>query len=152
MVHASRCNIADLAPNSRPVDALRSGARGVVDSHMRVLACGDRNWSDQALIDQSLDALHAQHRIEVLIEGEARGADTLARIWAESHEVPVMRCPAAWRSFGKAVGVIRNQMMLQEGLPNYCIAFHDDIEHSKGTKDMVRRCRSAGVPTEVVKH
>lgn len=27
---------------------------------MRVLVCGDRNWSDQGLIDQTLDAIHAK--------------------------------------------------------------------------------------------
>jgi hypothetical protein len=39
---------------------------------------------------------------------------------------------------------------LDEGKPDLVLAFHNDIEHSKGTADMVRRAARAGVRVEVI--
>ena len=36
--------------------------------------------------------------------------------------------------------------------PNLVLAFHDDIESSRGTKNMVAIARKAGVPVEVITH
>lgn len=46
---------------------------------MRVLVCGSRHFSDRKLLDATL----AELDITTLIEGHARGADTLAREYAE---------------------------------------------------------------------
>jgi len=40
--------------------------------------------------------------------------------------------------------------MLTEGRPEYLIAFHDDIEASKGTKDMIAKARRANIPGKLV--
>ena len=36
--------------------------------------------------------------------------------------------------------------MLDEGKPDTVVYFHDNIERSKGTKDMVSRAKKAGLP------
>ena len=54
--------------------------------------------------------------------------------------------PAQWDKYGKSAGVIRNQQMLDEGKPDTVVYFHDNIERSKGTKDMVSRAKKAGLP------
>jgi hypothetical protein len=64
--------------------------------------------------------------------------------------LPVESFPADWEQYGRAAGPIRNQQML-EAKPDRVFAFHEDLEHSKGTGDMVRRARKAGVPVEVIK-
>ena len=46
----------------------------------------------------------------------------------------------------------RNARMLHEGRPERVIAFTDDLAGSRGTADMVRRARSAGLPVLVVGH
>lgn len=57
--------------------------------------------------------------------------------------------PADWNKHGRSAGPIRNQEMLDSGL-NFCFAFVDKpLAESKGTADMVRRCRAAGVQTIV---
>lgn len=113
----------------------------------RVLVCGDRNWTNGRLIREHLQVLGA----EVVIEGEASGADSLARKAAEELGLEVVPFPANWKKFGRAAGPIRNQLMLDEGKPTYVLAFHNDIEHSKGTKDMVARARKAHIPVREVK-
>lgn len=40
--------------------------------------------------------------------------------------------------------------MLDEGKPDYVLAFHNDIFNSKGTKDMLNRAKKAGVPCTLV--
>lgn len=130
---------------------------------MIVLACGDRRWSDRELVEQTLEYLRT-HRAEPLtiVEGGARGADRLAGQWAarmRRHGVGWVRVPADWERHGKRAGPIRNQQMLdfilqgrEMGQTVGVLAFHDDIDASKGTGDMIARARRAGVPVKLVTH
>lgn len=114
---------------------------------LRVLVCGGRNWTDGDTIYNVLSRLAIKPTL--LIEGEARGADSLARLAAEKLGVPVQKFPAKWKQYGRAAGYIRNKQMLDEGKPDMVIAFHNDIDTSKGTKMMVELARKAGVTTVV---
>lgn len=118
--------------------------------NLRVLVCGDRNWDKPERVREVLGQLLYEHHIECVIEGEARGADKAGRRAAERLGIPVLKFPADWTTFGNKAGVIRNAQMLLEGRPNLVIAFHSNLAKSKGTKDMVRRARAAGVPVMVV--
>ena len=118
---------------------------------MRLLICGDRNWIDGEFIRNILLDIGPEN-IEVVIEGGARGADTLARKAAQSLEIKVEEYPADWEFFGKPAGHIRNIQMLLEGRPTDVLAFHDDFENSKGTKDMIQRARKAGLTTTIISH
>jgi len=117
---------------------------------MRLLICGDRDWNDQALIGKVIDSLKI--RPSVIIEGGARGADKQAKFCAINRNIPFMEFKAQWNKYGKSAGPIRNQQMIEEGKPTDVIAFHDDIDNSKGTKHMVSLSRKAGIPTVVVSH
>ncbi len=112
---------------------------------MRLLVCGDRNWSDRAYLNEILDAITKLWSVDVVIEGEAPGADTLSRQWAEARGIPVDPYPARWDSFGKAAGPIRNAKMLHEGKPDLVVAFHPDLSKSAGTANMVKQATRAGV-------
>ena len=115
---------------------------------MRLLVTGSRNWRDADLLFEVLDEINEDQHIECIIEGEAPGADQLARAWAERHHVPVRAYPANWQKHGKAAGHIRNQQMLVEGQPDHVVAF--PMRDSKGTWDMVNQAMAAGVTTEVI--
>lgn len=98
-----------------------------------------------------LDGFEFEHEIRVVIEGEAPGADTLAKEWARSQQLLVEPYPADWASFGRAAGPIRNQQMIDEGRPTHAFAFYDVPRiQSRGTADMVRRLKKAGVTLEEV--
>lgn len=130
---------------------------------MRVLVCGSRTFTDPRPVDTMLYGLwrpliadigRAAKRdgVMTVIEGGAKGADALAAFWAQSHEgVCWIQVPANWARDGKAAGPIRNQRMLVDGNPDLVLAFVDKpLAESRGTADMVRRARGAGVRTYVV--
>lgn len=83
-----------------------------------------------------------QHQtITEIIHGNAVGADWLAKAWAISAGIPEKSFPAKWSEYGKAAGPLRNQQMLEEGMPDVVVAF----KGGAGTADMVRRAKEAGL-------
>lgn len=105
----------------------------------RILVCGGRDFDDAALLEQTLNQYSDTAR--VLIEGGAPGADRLARSWARFRNLEVLTFYAQWQRDGKAAGPIRNRAMLANGRPDLVIAFPG----GRGTADMVRQARAAGV-------
>jgi hypothetical protein len=73
----------------------------------------------------------------------------MARKLAERIGWDVIKVPADWTKYGKAAGPIRNQEMLDMD-PDLVLAFHSDLDNSKGTKDMVARARKKGVKVIVI--
>jgi hypothetical protein len=114
---------------------------------MVVLVCGSRHYKDYQRVYDSLKSLQD---VSLVITGGCRGADALASRAAQALGYPVQEFPADWKSFGKAAGPIRNQKMLDIGRPDMVIAFHENWEQSKGTKDMVLRTIQLDIPLEVV--
>lgn len=108
---------------------------------MRVLFCGDRNWTAYKVIADVMADLNP----DVVIEGEARGADLMASDAAEYFGIPVVRFPADWEKYGRAAGPIRNTQMLKEGKPDIVVAFHNNIKDSKGTLNMVNQARKQNI-------
>lgn len=119
---------------------------------LRILCCGDRNWKDRILIMQHIIMASGFTFDVTIIEGEADGADTISKEVAITMGMAVEGFKADWKQYGKAAGPIRNQKMLDKGKPDIVLAFHDDLEHSKGTKDMVRRAELANIPVTVISH
>lgn len=121
---------------------------------MRVLVCGSRDWTDRKILDITLSGMLYSYNRLMVIEGEAPGADTLARLWAEEKEaaglpVGLMKFPADWVTLGKAAGAIRNAQMLEEGKPAVVIAFKDSFDWSLrkgGTEDMIKQTIAAKIP------
>lgn len=112
---------------------------------MKILVCGDRNWHQVVPLFVVMDEIASEYDWDVeVIEGQAPGADLMSREWAESRVLPVHPFPADWNRYGKAAGPKRNQQMLDFG-PDLVVAFHQDLEHSRGTGDMVRRALRAEV-------
>ena len=115
---------------------------------MRVLICGGRDFDNRTAIRNALISLCAsEDGVDVVIEGAAPGADALAREAAEDFGITVETYPADWDKHGKAAGPIRNQQMLDEGKPDLVLAF--PTPQSRGTWDMVRRARKAGIEARV---
>jgi len=113
---------------------------------MKVLICGDRNWNDAFKIELRLKKLPPG---TVILEGECRGADIIARDAAIHLGFEVRKFPADWDKHGRAAGPIRNREMLAE-LPDLVMAFHSNIEKSKGTADTVREAKKRGILVEVI--
>jgi len=114
----------------------------------RILVCGGRDCAEQAMLFGVLDMEAEARPIGTIIQGGADGADRLARLWCHSRKVRYDNYPADWRAHGKAAGPIRNQQMLDEGMPTKVFAFPG----GRGTADMVRRAKAAGVPVFMFPH
>ena len=116
---------------------------------MRILICGSRDYTNKQRIREAI----LFYKPPVVIEGEARGADTLARKVAEELGIEIAKnskgergFPADWNKYGKAAGPIRNKQMLDEGKPDLVLAFFSGkYEDSKGTKNMVEQAIAASV-------
>lgn len=108
---------------------------------MRVLVCGGRNYFDLKTTYQILDKIHQERKITCVIQGGARGADSLGRRWANETEVMSYEFQADWDKYGKKAGYIRNKQMLDEGKPDLVIAFPG----GRGTAMMVNLAKKAGV-------
>ncbi len=114
----------------------------------RVLVCGSRDWRDPTPIRRALAELQAAWGSFEVVEGGARGADTLARQAAQDLGLMVREFPANWRRYGKAAGMIRNQAMLDyllEADQRLVLAF--PLSQSRGTRHMVAIARAAQVET-----
>lgn len=118
---------------------------------MRVIVCGDRNWKRMDIIERELAKLPKD---TVIIHGAAKGADTLGKFVAEKLGLKVINdgkgFPAEWKRYGKAAGPIRNQQMIDEGRPDMVLAFHENINESRGTKDMVARATGVGIKVVII--
>lgn len=114
---------------------------------MRVLICGDRNYTAAWRIRQVL----LNPDITTVIEGGCpTGADYLAHLIANELGIKVEEYPADWRRYGKAAGPIRNKRMLDESKPDLVYAFHNNISKSKGTKNMMEQVQSRGLEVRLI--
>lgn len=103
---------------------------------MRVLVYGGRDYTDRSTLDSILDRCLNQYGESLeIISGMARGADRMAWEWARNNGVKCHEFPADWDRYKKAAGPIRNQQMIDEGMPNAAIGFPGGT----GTADMTRR-------------
>lgn len=136
----------------------------------RLLVCGGRDYGyisaerqhihNQLLLTFNLNASGGKM---ILIHGAATGVDTTAAAWAKVRGLEVWAFPADWSNtdrpgavvrrtrsghlYDAAAGGARNYQMLREGRPDMVLAFPG----GKGTADMVRRARLAGVKVVKVK-
>jgi hypothetical protein len=119
------------------------------EREMRILVCGGRYFTDYARMDAVLSKIWVPHET-VLIHGDARGADRMAEEWLHrkwpdtKHEVE--RFPADWAGHGVHAGPIRNHQMIIDGKPDLVVVFPG----GRGTADMVRRAKAAGIKVMVV--
>lgn len=130
---------------------------------MRLLVCGNRDWTDRDLIRETLLAFERRcepGQIRLIHGGNGdidnvglvlRGADLLAaecaiRLGWETIGFPVYE--HEWQALGSKAGPLRNERMIDEGKPTHGIAFGTLRKGQKwtGTGDMVCRLIDAGVP------
>jgi SLOG family YspA-like protein len=113
---------------------------------MKVLVCGDRNWTD---INKIRGRLKTLPKDAIVIHGAARGADTLGGVAAKELGFEIQTFPAEWGKHGRAAGPIRNRQMLDQK-PDVVIAFHSNLAESRGTKDTVTEAKRRGIPVEII--
>ena len=114
---------------------------------MRVLVCGGRDFYHWNLLHNTLSGIKNENRISCIIQGEAKGADWLAKAWASWFNIPTEDYTADRKAHKKGAGRIRNQQMIDEGKPDLVVAF----KGGTGTADMIRRAKKHNIEVIEVK-
>jgi hypothetical protein len=127
---------------------LRAAGKAPTARKLRVLVCGSRHWTLRKVMRREL--LELKDRIELVIEGGATGADTMGREEAWKLGLPVFTMSANWVFQGRSAGPIRNRWMLKYGQPDLVLAFHLNIDDSKGTKDMIKAAKRSNIKVKLV--
>ena len=118
---------------------------------MKIIIAGSRDITDYSIIESGMKKIKEKYLKDVLphgltiLSGCARGVDTLAIQWAETHNADVHKYPANWSHFGKSAGYRRNDQMAKHG--DLLVAFWD--KKSKGTKHMIECAQDKKIPVEV---
>ena len=111
---------------------------------MKVLVTGARDWRNYEALEKALASL----RPDVIVHGNAFGADNMSGEFARGMGIRVRSYPANWNEHGKSAGPIRNEEMFR--------AEHRDDEPidvvvacplpwSKGTKHAMGIARRLGI-------
>lgn len=118
---------------------------------MKILVCGGRKYGTKtvegktvrdteavSLLNSTLDKY--KDEVTLIIQGGAKGADTLAYLWAADNKKPCKEYRAEWDKYGRAAGTLRNETMLLDSNPDLVLAFPG----GSGTAHMIRFARSEG--------
>lgn len=110
------------------------------DLPLVVVVTGGRDYADCEAVWRALDALAPS----LVIVGDARGADALARRWAAARKVPCDVYRADWRT-GRVAGPRRNAQMVTAGKFRK-LALHEEVvvlafPGGKGTANCVATAR-----------
>ena len=116
------------------------------DTKRKVIVAGTRTFNNYELMKRKLD-YYFQVCTPTIICGEARGADTLGKKYAEEKGYKVLSYPADW-SKGRGAGYARNERMAREA--DALIAFWDG--KSSGTKHMIETMRKMNKSVRIVKY
>lgn len=141
----------------------RTPPHPIQSPHIVILVTGDRHAQYDAWAE--LIALEiwkqTQGQPYELVHGDAAGIDRVAAEvayhtignWGMSCLITAF--PADWNQYGRGAGPRRNAQMRdyllerqREGARVICLAFHPDLASSKGTGNMVKLARAAGIPVE----
>lgn len=106
---------------------------------MKVLVCGGRHYTDREKMYKILYEL-VWCNDDLVIHGNAKGADSLAGEWARAAGIQEISCPANWDTHGKSAGYRRNKAMLSLQ-PDLVLAFPG----GPGTANMIKLAKEAGV-------
>lgn len=117
----------------------------------KLLVCGSRSITDSAWIFSQIEQYISEKNLEmsslVIIEGGAKGVDSVAGNWAQSHGVTVEVHNADWARYDRGAGIRRNEEMVAAA--DFVLVLWDGS--SRGTKNDIDLCRKNFKTYKVVK-
>lgn len=117
---------------------------------MKFAIIGGRNFDNYEKMEYILwDLFHIRRTTvpkDTIVSGGAKGADSLAKQYAEEEEQKYIEFLPDWNKFGKSAGFRRNQQIVDAC--DMVIAFWNG--ESKGTKHTIDLARKTKKPTFIV--
>lgn len=105
---------------------------------------GSRDFNDYDLLVNIL----SNFQITKIVSGGARGADSLARRYANENNIELQEFLPDWNKYGKKAGFIRNKDIVINA--DYVIAFWDCL--SKGTLSSINIAKQNNIKIKIVKY
>lgn len=116
------------------------------------LVAGSRDFEDVRTLERVIGDVIAPHTFFdeiVIVEGGARGVDTMAREYAKKRGLQWIEIKPNWKQYGRAAGPKRNDEMVRlvaehEG---EAVFFWDG--QSKGTAQCIKSARKSGLKVTI---
>lgn len=106
---------------------------------------GSRQFSDYEFMEKCLEEFRLSFgNPHSIISGDARGADSLAKRWAEQNKIPITVLKTDWTK-GKHMGFETNRRIVEKA--THLIAF--PTASSIGTHHSIQLANEKGIPTVV---
>lgn len=114
-----------------------------------ILIAGSRTFNDRETFEKVITEIMGEKAEVTIVEGGAAGADSLARDFANEHNIPFIEFKPDWKKYGRAAGPKRNDAMVAfiEEHSGSALYFWD--EESKGTKQCIESARKRGIDIHV---
>lgn len=109
---------------------------------------GSRTFTDYSTLCKFIEGYTSLGiTIGGIVSGGAKGADSLAKRYADENGIPLLEFIPNWDKYGKAAGMIRNRDIIDAA--DEVLAFWDGT--SRGTKNSIDYARKKKVPVVVAK-
>lgn len=107
---------------------------------------GGREFADAYKVNLTLNNISIFYKRKImLIHGNARGLDSIARQWAKDNGIHAASVDAIWDYYDNRAGPLRNAAMLAFK-PDFVVAFKGGI----GTSNMIKQAHEAYIPVYVI--
>ena len=106
---------------------------------MKLAIVGSREFENYDLLCAEVAKIRETQKIELIVSGGAKGADTLAKKYAALNHIPLMEFLPDYERFGRGAPLQRNTLIVQNA--DWVLAFV--TASSKGTWDTIRKAQKA---------
>lgn len=113
---------------------------------MRLAIVGSREFENYDLVCSEVAKIQKSKKIDLIVSGGAKGADTLARKFAALNKIPLMEFLPDYERYGRGAPLQRNTLIVQNA--DYVIAFV--TPSSRGTLDTIKKAKQRGLVVKVV--
>lgn len=104
---------------------------------MRLAIVGSREFENYDLVCEKVAKIQETQKIDLIVSGGAKGADTLAKKYAALNHIPLMEFKPDYERYGRGAPLQRNTLIVENS--DLVLAFV--AATSKGTWDTIRKAR-----------
>ena len=111
---------------------------------MKIGVVGSRGFKDYRKLEKELNKME---NITEIVSGGAKGADTLAREFAEKNDIKLTEFTPDYKKYGRGAPIRRNKEIVEYS--DQIIAFWDG--KSRGTKNTIDIAKKQGKPVTIIR-